>query len=115
MAVAPENSTKMSTFFDVWRKIYFLICFSTVDYYLYLKSAKIFKYMFCPISPRSQESIWRKNNPIRSLIDTHLCTKSEVNSSTPSKVIEGTNRPTDRPTEFFFFALISFSLRFETF
>ena len=30
-----------------------------------------------------------------------MCTKFEVNSSIPSKVIAPTNRPTDRPTAFF--------------
>jgi len=40
-------------------------------------------------------------------MNTHLFTKFEVDSTIPSKVIEETNRPTDR----IFFAQIRFSLR----
>jgi len=60
------------------------------------------------ISPPSPEPIYLKNNPNRSLMDAHLCTKFEVNNLIPSKVIEPTNGPTDRPTDRFFFAQLVF-------
>ena len=56
------------------------------------------------ISPPSPEPIYLKNNPNRSLMDAHLCTKFEVNSLIPSKVIEPTNRRTDR--QIFFARLV---------
>ena len=50
-----------------------------------------------PILPLFPEPIWLRSNPNRFPIDTRLlCTKIEINSSIYLKVIEPTNRLTDR-------------------
>jgi hypothetical protein len=61
--------------------------------------------LFHPLPPKR---ISLKNNQNRSLMDTYLCVKFEVDNSIRLKVIEGTNRPTNRPTDFFLLNFIHF-------